>query len=589
MRFNLFQPFARFLQPYRAQVGLGLFLLFVTLAISLMIPKLMQWGIEAIEMALKGAATAAYKTGSLEGDLAFYAGLIAGMSLLNWLLSIGMRYYLTIVSRKVERDIRSAYVNHLLRLPLSYFHQRRVGDLMARATNDVEAIQRFLHHAFRMSLTGALTFVLTLVLMCFIDWQLAVLSLLPMPAMVLTTRWVGEKVRSGYRQVQEQFAEMVAHIQENLSGMRVVKAYALEKAEMEDFAKLNEDYVERNRRLVKIRALFYPFTFLLNGASMLVILWLGGLRVIDGAMSLGAFVAFNAYLIRMGRPMMLLGRIVDEYQRAVASMGRIQSVIDVQPQALGGAERMALRGEVEFRSASFSYDGRSALKDISIRVPAGSTLAIVGRVGSGKTTLARFIPRLIEAVDGQLLIDGVPIGQIPLGDLREAIGYVPQETFLFSDTLRENVLLGSDQSTEIGVEEAVEIAQLAADLRSFPLGLETVVGERGVTLSGGQKQRTALARAVIRKPKILILDDALAAVDTHTEEEILKRLRGIMAERTTIIIAHRISTVKDADQIVVLDEGRVVELGTHEQLQARDGIYADMCRRQNLSSELEAL
>ncbi len=589
MRFNLFQPFAHFLQPYRGQVGLGLFLLFVTLAISLMIPKLMQWGIEAIEMALSDAAAPTYQTGSIRGDLVFYAGLIAGLSLLNWLLSIGMRYYLTIVSRKVERDIRSAYVNHLLRLPLSYFHQRRVGDLMARATNDVEAIQRFLHHAFRMSLTGALTFVLTLVLMCFIDWQLAVLSLLPMPVMVLTTRWVGEKVRSGYRKVQEQFAEMVAHIQENLSGMRVVKAYALEGSEVEDFAKLNEEYVEHNRRLVKIRALFFPFTFLLNGASMLVILWLGGLRVIDGAMSLGAFVAFNAYLIRMGRPMMLLGRIVDEYQRAVASMGRIQSVLDEQPQSLGGAERMALRGEVEFCSASFSYDGRSALENVSVRVPAGSTLAIVGRVGSGKTTLARFIPRLIEGTDGQLLVDGVPIGQIPLGDLREAIGYVPQETFLFSETLRENVLLGSEHSIEGTVEEAVEVAQLATDLSSFPRGLETVVGERGVTLSGGQKQRTALARAVIRKPKILILDDALAAVDTHTEEEILKGLRGIMADRTTIIIAHRISTVKDADQIAVLDEGRVVELGTHEQLVAHDGIYADMCRRQNLSSELEAL
>ncbi len=589
MRFNLFQPFARFLYPYRGQVALGLLLLFVTLAISLMIPKLMQWGIEAIEQALKGSASLDGQTSDIGGDLALYAGLIAGLSLLNWLLSIGMRYYLTIVSRKVERDIRSAYVNHLLRLPLSYFHQRRVGDLMARATNDVEAIQRFLHHAFRMSLTGALTFVLTLILMCFIDWQLAILSLLPMPVMVLTTRWVGEKVRSGYRKVQEQFAEMVACIQENLSGMRVVKAYALEGAEIEDFAGLNEEYVAHNRRLVKIRALFFPFTFLLNGASMLVILWLGGLRVIDGAMSLGAFVAFNAYLIRMGRPMMLLGRIVDEYQRAVASMGRIQSVIDAEPQALGGAEQMDIRGEIEFRATSFAYDERPALEEVSIRVPAGTSLAIVGRVGAGKTTLARFIPRLIESGEGQLLIDGRPIAEIPLGDLREAIGYVPQETFLFSETLRENVQLGSEHSAQTTVEEAVEIAQLATDLASFPQGLETIVGERGVTLSGGQKQRTALARAVIRRPKILILDDALAAVDTHTEEEILKRLRGIMAERTTLIIAHRISTVKDADQIAVLDEGRLVELGTHQELVARDGIYADMCRRQNLSSELEAL
>lgn len=589
MRFTLFQPFAHFLRPYRGYIALGLSLLFITLAISLMIPKLMQWGIEAVEAALMASDSLEAGLAETKSELALYAGLIAGLSLLNWLLSIGMRYYLTLVSRKVERDIRSAYVNHLLRLPLSYFQERRVGDLMARATNDVEAIQRFLHHAFRMSLTGVLTFVLTLLLMCLIDWQLAVLSLLPMPVMVVMTRWVGQKVRSGYRKVQEQFAEMVARIQENLSGMRVVKAYALEEDEMASFSLLNEEYVEHNRRLVKIRALFFPFTFLLNGASMLVILWLGGLRVMDGAMTLGAFVAFNAYLIRMGRPMMLLGRIVDEYQRAVASMGRIQSVIDAEPQSLGGANGVDVRGEIELRAASFSYDERSALDNITLRVPAGSSLAIVGRVGSGKTTLARFIPRLIEACSGDLLIDGRPLRDIPLGDLRAAIGYVPQETFLFSDTLRENVKLGLTGCDENAVREAIEIAQLAKDVADFSQGLDTIVGERGVTLSGGQKQRTALARAVIRKPKIMILDDALAAVDTHTEEEILKRLRGVMAGRTTLIIAHRISTVRDADQIAVLDEGRLVELGTHEELIGRNGLYADMCRRQDLSSELEAL
>jgi ATP-binding cassette, subfamily B, multidrug efflux pump len=588
LRFNPFKPFAHYIRPYHGQVALGLVLLFVTLAISLMIPKLLQWGIESIEIALNDGA-GVYKTGSIEGDLAFYAGLIAGLSLLNWVLSIGMRYYLTIVSRKVERDIRRAYVNHLLYLPLSFFQESRVGDLMARATNDVEAIQRFLHHAFRMSLTGALTFVMALLLMCQIDWKLAVLSLLPMPVMVLVTRKVGEKVRSGYRGVQEQFAEMSARIQENLSGMRVVKAYALGDSEEARFAELNEEYVERNRRLVKIRALFFPFTFLLNGASMVVILWLGGLHVIDGSMSLGAFVAFNAYLIRMGRPMMLLGRIVDEYQRAVASMGRIQSVVDAESQALGGTEQMDIQGEIEFRSTTFSYDGRAALDGVQISVPAGSTLAIVGRVGAGKTTMARLLPRLIEAGLGELLIDGVPVDQIPLGDLRRAIGYVPQETFLFSDTLRENMLLGLEGAGDEEVEEAVEIAQLSSDLSSFPRGLETIVGERGVTLSGGQKQRTALARAVIRKPQILILDDALAAVDAKTEEQILLRLRGIMAERTTIIIAHRISTVKDADQIAVLDEGHLAELGTHGELVKKDGIYADMCRRQNLTSELEAL
>ena len=609
MKLNPFGPFSTFLYPYRWWIARGLILLLGVQAISLSIPLILKEAIDSVkaEVDLKEATDAVGSevdrlpiplyTDSTEGDLLLYAGLLAGLALLSWVMSIGMRWYLTGSSRIVERDIRRAYVRHLMTLPLSFFQERQVGDLMARATNDVEAIQRFLHHAFRMSLTGVLTFILSLGLMCAIDWELALLSLAPMPAMVLVTRSVGRRVRSGYRQVQEQFAAMSARIQESLSGVRVVKAFALGDDEIERFGRLNQEYVDKNHRLVNIRSLFFPFTFLLNGVSMVVILWLGGLRVIDGALTLGSFVAFNAYLIRMGRPMMMLGRIVDEYQRAVASMGRITAVIRQVPQIADGTDLadlaevadLAIRGEIEFRHLRFAYNGQTVLSDVDIRIPAGGSLAVVGRVGSGKTTLARLIPRLIEAGPGQLLIDGTPIEEIPLQRLRAAIGYVPQDTFLFSDTLAENIALGLAGGTADQISDAVEVAQLQTDLQTFPQELETVVGERGVTLSGGQKQRTALARAVIRQPRILILDDALASVDTRTEEEILARLRRIMAERTTILIAHRISTVKDADQIVVLDEGRIAERGTHDELVAHNGIYADLFRRQHLTRELDEL
>jgi ATP-binding cassette subfamily B protein len=587
MKLNPFEPFSPYLRPYRWQIAVGLVLLLGVQAATMTVPMVLKWAIDAVSATLAGQEVA-YYTGDISGDLALYGGGLVLLALGQWLMSFGMRWYFSRMALLVERDLRRLYVVHLLELPLGFFQRRQVGDLMARATSDIEAIQRFMHHAFRMALTGLLAFFLSLGLMSAIDWQLALLSLAPMPLMALTTRWVGGKVRVGYREVQEQFAAMSARIQESLSGIRVVKAFALERDQLADFARLNEDYVKKNRRLVKIRSLFYPFTFLISGLSMLVVLWLGGVRVIEGSLSLGAFVAFNAYLLRMGRPMMFLGRIVDEYQRAIASLRRIEAVLGEAPQEKKKADAGGppIKGEIEFRHLHFAYNGRDVLRDVDVVIPVGSTLAIVGRVGAGKTTLARLVPRLIEPGAGQVLIDGVPVEEIPLKKLRAAIGYVPQDTFLFSDTIRENVALGSDNGV---VEGAVQAARLQKDLEGFPAGLETVVGERGVTLSGGQKQRTALARAIARDPQILILDDALASVDTRTEEEILKALRQVMVERTTILIAHRISTVKDADQILVLDDGGIAERGTHQELIARNGIYADMYRRQHLAEELGEL
>jgi ATP-binding cassette subfamily B protein len=605
MSLNPFEPFAEYLRPYRRIIVLGLLLLVVVQAISSLIPLMLKWAIDAAEAARLGDV-AQMTMGSMveqpplldsaQRTVAVFAIWIAGLAMVQMLLSVAMRWYFARTSRYVERDIRRVYVGHLLRLPLSFFQQRRVGDVMARATNDVEAIERFLNSGIRLSLQALLNFAISLVLMCTIDWSLALFSLLPMPVLVVGTRWVSARMRGGFRRVQEQFATMSACIQENLSGIRAVKAFASGDRESERFRALNLEYVERNRHVIGIESAFYPFTYLVSGASLVLILWLGGMRVMEDSLTLGSFVAFNAYLIRMSRPMMMLGRLVDRYQRAMASMLRVKAVLREEPQILDAAESAApIRGEIEFRHTSFAYNGKEVLKDICVRIPAGSTLAIVGRVGSGKTTMARLISRLIHAGPGQVLVDGIPIEQHPLSVSRAAVGYAPQETFLFSDTIRDNIALGGegDEGVEDGVaervDEAVEVAQLGADLAVIPEGLEAVVGERGVTLSGGQKQRAALARAVIRSPRILILDDAMASVDTRTEEAILNRLQQVMAARTTILIAHRISTVRGANQIIVLDEGRVIEQGTHDDLVAQEGVYADMYRRQHLAQELESL
>ena len=613
MSLNPFAPFSAYLHPYRLRIALGLGLLLIAQVITTVLPLLLKEAIDTAELTLSeptgGAMVDAITESTTLSHIATIALIIGGLSLLQYFLNFAMRWSFTSLSRFVERDLRMSLIHQLLLLPLSFFSRQRVGDLMTRATSDVEMVQRFLHHGFRMTLFGILTFFLSLVVMCALDWRLAMISLAPMPLLIITTNRVHGRFHAGYRAIQEQFATLSARIQENLAGVRVVKAFAREQREIAEFSKENDEYVERNQAMVVVRSLFYPFTGILNGVSLAVVLWLGGLRVIDGSLSLGAFVAFNAYLIRMSRPMYMLGRMVDEFQRAGASMARIERILQEQPERRDRDGR-DISGEIEFRDVVLKYGESVALDGVCFRVEAGKTLAVVGRVGSGKSTVAKLIPRLLTPSEGTILIDGVPLEKIPLASLRDAIGFVPQDGFLFSETLRSNINLGAPRSVngrgsatspDAGTEDDAEIdgadlanwaatiSQLSADLPDLPEGLETVVGERGVTLSGGQRQRTALARAVVREPSILILDDALASVDTHTEDAILQGLRKVMETRTTIIIAHRLSCVRDADHILVLDEGRIAEEGTHQQLLDAGGIYADMHRRQSMAQELTQL
>jgi ATP-binding cassette subfamily B multidrug efflux pump len=580
------------LVPYLTRYKKTLLLGLLTVVMSNLFTVAQPWFIGRAVDSLK----AGLEAGALgESGLLVYAGLIVGFSLIAGVFTFLTRQTIIVVSRRVEYDMRNDFLGHIQKLPLSYFQNTPTGDLMAHATNDISAVRNCLGPGIMYPTDTLMTFTMVLAIMLYQDLGLTLLALIPAPFVSYAVYYLGKLMHKKFEERQEQYSKLTTRAQENLSGIRVVKAYVREAYETGLFHTMSWEYLRKNLVLARVQSIMWPLMFLLVGCSLVITLYFGGLRVIDGELTIGMLTAFFGYLLMLIWPMIAFGWVINILQQGAASMGRLARILDTVPE-IRDTETTdhsinSIEGAIEFRNVIFRHKGanRPALDGINLRIATGSTVAIVGYTGSGKTTLVNLIPRLYDTTEGSVLIDGRDIREIPLNVLRENIGYVPQETFLFSDTLSENISYGTDNGTEEHMHEAAEISQIARDVADFPKGFQTMLGERGITLSGGQKQRTGIARAVMRKPKILILDDALSAVDTYTEEEILKRLRNIMKDRTSIIISHRISTVKDADQIVVLHEGKIAEHGTHDTLVERGGIYAELHRKQLLEAELENL
>ena len=558
-----------------------------------------------------GRAVDALRHGVTRHKLLTYSLLIVAIALAKGIFQFLTRWVVIGISRDIEFDLRNDLFAHLERLSYSYYQRNRTGDIMARATNDLNAVRMLLGPAIMYSANtivftaGALGFMLA------ISPKLTIYAFLPLPIASIVIQYFGRRIHERFERIQAMFSDISARAQENFSGARVIRAYVQEQAEIVAFEGANQEYIRRSLGLVRLMGMLWPTLELMLGAAVVIVLWLGGREVLLGKISVGKFVTFNTYMVQLTWPVIALGWVINIFQRGTASMARIDEILSQQPEIAdeasgatgvppvqpGENDRLStsdLLGEIEFCNLNFAYNGTTVLKDINLRIPAGSSLAIVGPTGSGKTTLVNLIPRIYDAAPGAVLIDGRPVREFPLDSLRRHIGFVPQETFLFSDTIRENIAFGVSEedlledghATLADIKAAAEAADIAQDIESFPEGYNTTVGERGITLSGGQKQRTAIARALLRSPRILILDDALSSVDTHTEDKILNHLREIMRGRTTIFISHRVSTVRNAARIAVLHQGRIVELGTHAQLIARNGYYTDLYNKQLLEEEL---
>ena len=523
--------------------------------------------------------------------LAYYAGIIIVLTLAEGFFRFWMRWLLIGVSRDIEYSLRNDLFAHLERLSMSFYQKNKTGDLMSRATNDLSNVRMLVGPGIMYTANTLLTATFATVLMLKIDWRLTLLALLPLPLVSASVRHFGKRIHDLTEQSQAKLADLSARVQESMAGIRVVKAFVQEHYEIQEFDKLNRDLVGKNRDLIRITSIFYPTMQLFIGFAVVVVLWYGGRQVIQSRITLGDFVAFTVYLGMLTWPMIAFGWVVNLLERGRASMERLNYIYDAAPEvgdAPGVESGFRIAGEIEFRNLSFSYNGVPTLKNITLRIPKGKTVAIVGATGSGKSTLVQLIPRLYNPPPNTLFIDGVPIEKIPLENLRRSIGFIPQDTFLFGETIRENIAFGVESTTDQAVERAARISNIYEDVQGFPNRFATVVGERGITLSGGQKQRTAISRAVVRDPRILILDDSLSSVDTYTEEQILRELKDVMRDRTSILISHRVSTVKQADEIIVLERGAIVERGNHDQLLARDGYYAELHKKQLLEQELQA-
>jgi len=576
------RPLYPYLKKYRRGFMVGTVCVLLLNGIAVQSPQVIKFALDYLE-----------KGGRSPQKLAFYAFLMVMIALSKGIFQFLTRWIVIGISRDIEFDLRNDLFHHLEQLSFPYYQRTRTGDIMARATNDLNAVRMLLGPAIMYSANTLVFTVGALIYMFRISPKLTLYTFAPLPVASIVIQYFGHQIHERFEKIQAMFSDISARAQENFSAARVIRAYAQEGAEVRQFEAANTEYIARSLPLARLMGLLWPTLELTLGLAVVLVLWLGGREVLLNRITVGDFAAFLTYMIQLTWPVIALGWVINIFQRGTASLKRINEIMVEQAEitdspavTASGAPEPELRGAIEFRGLNFGYNGSKVLHDINLTIPEGSSLAIVGPTGSGKTTLVNLIPRVYDATPGAVLVDGHPIRDFPIDFLRRSIGFVPQETFLFSDSVRENIAFGVDKATDEAVRAAAEAANIAADIEGFPDRYATMVGERGLTLSGGQKQRTAIARAIIRNPRILILDDALSSVDTQTEDKILNHLREIMRGRTTIFISHRVSTVRNADRIAVLHGGRIVELGTHDELIARDGYYTDLYNKQLLEEEL---
>jgi ATP-binding cassette subfamily B multidrug efflux pump len=577
--FDRLRPLAPYLKRYWLSLAWGGVATILYCVIKVMIPLVI------------GHAVDDMQHGLTEQKVMYHGLRLLGIAALSAVFLYTTRQVIIGVSREIEFDLRNDLFGNLERQPASFFHTHRTGDIMARTTNDLSAVRQLLGPAIMYSANTIVFTVAALPFMYRISPRLTFIAFVPLPMASVIVQVFGNKIHRRFERIQAMFSDISAKAQENFAGARLIRAFAQEEAEIEKFEIANQEYIGRSLHLVRLMAMLWPTLEFMLGVSLMITLLVGGHEVVSRQISVGQFTSFNVYMVQLTFPMIAVGWVVNLFQRGTASVVRIDEILKQVPAIQDGPETIAsaapVQGGIAFRGLTFAYgDGPAVLKDVDLTVPAGTSLAVVGPTGSGKSTLVGLIARLHDAEPGMVLIDGAPIREFPLATLREGIGFVPQETFLFSTTVRQNIAFGVPDATDQQVREAAGIAHIRTEIEEFPKGFETMVGERGVTLSGGQKQRTSIARAVLRDPSILILDDALASVDTYTEEQILSGLRHVMQGRTTVLISHRISTARNADQIAVLAAGRIVELGTHDELLAKNGHYADLFEKQRLEEEL---
>jgi ATP-binding cassette subfamily B multidrug efflux pump len=568
----------KYLRKHRSGILLGFIFVCLTNAFSLLIPWILKYAIDG------------FKAGITHNKLLQYALLLLLVTCIQGVFRFFMRMRLIGISRRIEYELRNDLFRHLESLSPSFFSQWKIGEIMSRATNDLNAVRMVLGPGIMNFFNTIILSIAAISLMLSINARLTLYAMIPLPVLSILIKYFSAILHRRYEKVQAYYAQMSSKVQENISGIRVIKTYNQENNEIQAFREMNNNYVVRNMSMVKIWGLFFPFMLFMAGLGMLVVLWFGGKEVIGGIISLGEFVAFTGYLMMLVWPMMAFGWVLSLIQRGAASMKRINQIFESKPEITSSRKPAKIRdikGDIEFNGVYFAYNGKQVLKDINLKIDRGTKLGIIGPVGCGKTSLINLLPRFYDVSQGEILIDGINIKKISLALLRSNIGYVPQDSFLFSDTIKNNIGFGLGKVSIEQVIEAATISRFNQEVYDFPDKYESMMGERGITLSGGQKQRTALARAIIIEPRILILDDAFSSVDTRTEEEILSELKNIFKNRTVLIVSQRISTIMEADHIIVLDEGRIVEQGTHKELLDNQGIYYRIYKEQLLTEELE--